>query len=107
MNSRPGTLKGTHIRRLPAPLLKKLGGVKGRYRVTGYRDSNGVWVSRVKLDEDGKRYGYRRLIDGRHYMAKPTDSELRRSPLVAVEIEITRRTGGPMVYYTTLQGPIG
>lgn len=111
MNSRPGSLKGSHIRRLPARYLTRFEAkgrasiTSARYRVTGYRDPQGAWVSRVKVNSAGS-YGYRRRIAGKLLVVKPTDREMRRSALIAVEVEITRGDT-PTVYYTTLRGPLG
>ena len=107
MNSRPGKLTGRHVRKLPQRLLRQWDPdgrvVSARYRVTGYRDLEGAWVSRAKLGESGKRYGYRRRVAGKLLRVEPTDEVLRRSPLVAVEVEIDRGDG-PTVYFTTLKG---
>lgn len=107
MNSEQRTLTGRHIRRLPSKAAAKfeqkgLPIVRARYRVTGFRDLQGRWIVR-----NSKTGQYRPAGAARGRAIKPSDEMVRRSALVAVEVEITRRGERPVVYYTTLRGPFG
>jgi hypothetical protein len=110
MNSRPGRLTGGHIRELPGEMRRELLRdvksdtgkskrlVSARYRVTGYRNGAGAWVAR---DAKLGNYAYKGPKGGRRRV-KPAADVIRRSPVVAVEVELDRGRG-PKIYYTTIR----
>lgn len=113
MNSVPGTLRGSGIRPLPPAMLDRMlrrikehGSGKSRrlrsarYRVTGFRDPNsGQWVSR-----NPRNGHYYRMRDGRHTTkVRPTVGLLKRSDMLALEVEIDRGKGA-RIYYVSIPG---
>lgn len=117
MNSQPGTLTGSGIRRLPAQRIRgmvrrikahdpKLPPVKSvRYRVTGFRNPDtGVWISRNA--QNGHYYQIVGGINERHSTrVKPTADHLRRTNMLSLEVEILRhgqREG--RIYYLSVPG---
>jgi hypothetical protein len=110
MNSRPGRLTGNGIRPLPDALRRKIiRDVKedtgkgrrltsARYRVTGYRNGAGAWVTR---DPRTGKYWVRGPKGGKRPV-KVDGSMVAASAVVAVEVELDRGRG-PRIYYTTVR----
>lgn len=110
MNSTPGRLSGGGIRRLPdekiAAMLKRLKVQQGRgfrvksvrYRISGFRDpDSGQWITR-----NPRNGTYYRVRDGRHRTkVRPTPELIRRSDMLALEVEVDRGKGA-RVYYVSV-----
>lgn len=114
MNSRPGTLTGAGIRKLPADrvdgMLRRIketgSGVKRqvksvRYRISGFRNpDNGEWIQR------NPRNGHYYMVRaGRHRtQVRPTADMIGRSDMIALEVEVDRGRGNQRVYYVSVPG---
>ena len=110
MDSKPGRLTGRGIRPIPDAqidaMLRRLKVQQGRgfrvtsarYRISGFRDpDSGQWITR-----NPRNGNYYRVRDGRHRtQVRPTPEILRRSDMLALEVEIDRGKG-PTIYYVSV-----